>query len=90
MELGGVGRPPVFGFAGADLAATEAKLSFPSQKSVLRGLGILTDSVIPARAREMLEGWVVLVGAIRSNAVAGLFLRAAGACESAIEARKCR
>ena len=37
MELGGVGRPLVLGLVGRDLAATEAKLSLPSQRMVSRG-----------------------------------------------------
>ena len=62
MELGGVGRPPVGFRAGRNLAATAAKLSLPAQKSS-RGFGISTDSVIPAKAKEMLE-LVALVGAM--------------------------
>lgn len=60
MEFGGVGSPPVGFRVGRDLAATAAKLSLPAQKSS-RGFGILTDSVIPAKA--MLE-LAALVGAM--------------------------
>ena len=62
MELGGVGRPLVGFLTGRDLAATAAKLSLPAQKSP-RGLGMSTDSVIPAKAIAMLE-LVMLVGAM--------------------------
>ena len=63
MELGGVGRPAFCFLTGKDLAATAAKLSLPAQK-LSRGLWISTDSVIPAKAKAMLELVLVLVGAI--------------------------
>ena len=62
MELGGVGRPPVLFFAGAGLAASLAGCSWPESPS--RGLGMLTDSVIPARARAMLDLRLLPVGAM--------------------------
>ena len=63
MELGGVGRPALCFLTGKDLAATAAKVSLPAQK-LSRGLGMLTDSVIPAKAKAMLELVLLLVGAI--------------------------
>lgn len=65
MELGGVGRPALCFLTGKDLAATVAKLSLPAQK-LSRGLRITTDSVIPAKAKAMLELVLVLVGAMSS------------------------
>ena len=63
MELGGVGRPALCFLTGKDLAATVAKVSLPAQK-LSRGLGMSTDSVIPAKAKAMLELVLLLVGAI--------------------------
>lgn len=61
--VGRVGRPAVAFLVGRDLAATAAKVSFPAQKSS-RGLGISTDSVLPAKFQDMLEFVLVLVGAM--------------------------
>ena len=69
MELGGVGRPALDFFVvvaavGAERAATVAKLSLPAQKSVSSGLEGSTGSVIPAKARAMLEVFLLPVGAM--------------------------
>ena len=73
MELGGVGRPALCFLTGKDLAATVAKLSLPAQK-LSRGLWISTDSVIPAKAKAMLELVLVLVGAMSLIDLGWLYL----------------
>ena len=55
MELGGVGKAEACLLEGADRAATAAKLFLPAQKLASRGFGMLTKSVLPAKAKEMLE-----------------------------------
>ena len=83
MELGGVGRPADVFLVGRDFAATAAKLSFPTQKSS-RGLGILTDSVLPAKAKPRAELVLVLVGAMSYGCVVCIFSAGSTAYESAL------
>lgn len=55
MELGGVGKAEACLLEGAGLAATAAKVFLPAQKLASRGFGMLTESVLPAKATAMLE-----------------------------------
>lgn len=82
MELGGVGRPALCFLTGKDLAATVAKVSLPAQK-LSRGLGMVTDSVIPAKAKAMLELVLGLVGAMSLIGSGWLYLCWVKGCESA-------
>ena len=67
MELGGVGKAEACLPEGAGLAATAAKLFLPAQKLASRGFGMLTESVLPAKAKEMLE--LLGEGMVQGNGV---------------------
>lgn len=64
MELGGVGKAEGCLPEETGLATTAAKVFLPVQKVASRGFGMLTDSVLPAKAKAMLEVPLLLVEAM--------------------------
>ena len=76
MEFGGVGSPARWPLAGMGMAATGSRPSLSIQISVLRGFGMPTEAVMPARAMAMLEGEFLVLGAICSDScLEGCFSR---------------